>query len=82
MAYYVYILYSESLAKHYVGCSKFHSKRLRQHLRGQSHWTKQAKDWKEVFCQTTTSRSEAFGLERKIKKRGAERFLTDLQLLT
>ena len=78
MVYYVYILYSESLGKYYVGYSKFRAKRLRQHLGGQSDWTKRAQDWKEVFYQTMTSQQEAFCLEKQIKKRGAKRFLADL----
>ena len=78
MVYYVYILYSESLAKYYVGCSKFRAKRLRQHLGGQSNWTKRARDWKEVFYQTTANQKEALCLEKQIKKRGAKRFLDGL----
>ena len=79
MAYYVYILYSESLGKHYIGFSKFRTKRLRQHLGGQSRWTSRAQDWKEVFHQVTTSLVEALSLEKQIKKRGAQRFLLGLQ---
>ncbi|MBI4026615.1 MAG: GIY-YIG nuclease family protein [Verrucomicrobia bacterium] len=79
MAYYVYILHSKALEKYYVGFSKFHNKRLRQHCRGQGYWTRRADDWREVFSQTVASREEAFRFEKQIKQRGAGRFLASFK---
>ncbi len=78
MSYYVYILYSELLKRYYTGFSKFTKKRLYQHRKRQNDWTSRASDWKEVFSIKVESTSEARMFERKIKKRGAARFLADI----
>ena len=76
--YHVYILYSPSLDRYYTGMSKFTAKRERQHRKGQSPWTSSANDWEIVWRTEVTSSSEARALEKKIKGRGAKRFLADL----
>jgi putative endonuclease len=77
LAFHVYILFSESLGKYYVGQSLKHSIRLKQHNRGQSHWTSRASDWKEVFNVLVDSRVQARELEKRVKARGAKRFIAD-----
>ncbi|MGA9238319.1 GIY-YIG nuclease family protein [Robiginitalea sp.] len=74
----VYILYSRSLKKYYVGQSSNLKDRLERHNSGRSRYTKLGIPWelKYEFCCST--RSEAMRLERKIKKRGAQRFIDDL----
>jgi putative endonuclease len=74
----VYILHSESLSKHYVGHAVDLDMRLRQHNSGTSGYTKTGVPWKLVWSITCSNRSEAMKLERKIKKRGAKRFLEDI----
>ena len=78
MKFYVYILYSESLNRFYTGFSKFHAKRRRQHVKGQSKWTSQADDWGEVWFTELDTAMEARRIEKKIKARGARRYLEDL----
>jgi len=78
MTYTVYILYSESLAKHYVGYATDVEARLARHLTNHSGYTAKAKDWELVWLVEVASKLEAIELERKIKKRGAARYLTDL----
>ena len=75
MKYYVYILYSKSLGKYYTGISKFSSKRLRQHNSGRTEWSSRADDWKKVFQLVCENSNTARVLEKKIKSRGARRFL-------
>jgi len=75
--YYVYILFSPSLGKFYVGMSMFSSKRLRQHKKGQSQWTSVVDDWMEVWKTGVENSIDARELEKKIKSRGARRFLQD-----
>jgi putative endonuclease len=77
MNYYVYILYSPSLDKFYTGMSKFSVKRKRQHVKGQSSWTSKADDWIEVWKTQVDDSASARELEKKIKKRGAKRYLQD-----
>ena len=77
MAYYVYILFSATLDLHYTGFSHYPGVRRRQHNRGQSHWTSRANDWEELFSVQVASRIEARELEKRIKARGAKRFIED-----
>jgi putative endonuclease len=77
MEYFVYILFSPSLSKFYTGMSKFSAKRKRQHIKGQSNWTSKADDWIEVWKTQADDSLAARQLEKKIKKRGAKRFLID-----
>ena len=75
--YYVHILYSPSLDRFCTGMSRFSAKRERQHRKGQSNWTSQADDWQTAWRREVTDSSEARALEKKIKARGAKRFLDD-----
>jgi putative endonuclease len=45
-----------------------------------STYTKKANDWKLICQVTLPSKTEALILERKIKKRGAKRYLEDLSI--
>ena len=76
MQFYVYILYSEKLGRYYVGHTQNIDQRLEEHNSGQSKSTRNGNPWTLLYYLTTESRSEAVKFERKIKKRGAERFLT------
>ena len=74
----VYILYSSSLQKYYVGFSRSATDRLRQHLKEQTHWTSRAKDWTLVWKREVGSTNEARALEKRIKSNGAKRFMERL----
>ena len=80
MNYYVYILHSELLDRYYIGMSKFSSKRLRQHNKKQTYWTSRANDWIEIWHTETNNSVNARILEKKIKSRGADRFLNDIAI--
>lgn len=75
--YYVYILYSESKGKYYTGYSEDTKKRLIQHNSGETKSTKSGIPWIQVWQSLATTKTEALRLERRIKKRGAKRFLED-----
>ena len=75
----VYILFSEQLQKYYVGySSKSAQERLKEHLYNHKGFTAKAKDWNIIYKLKMNSKSEALVLERKIKKRGAKRFLNEI----
>ena len=76
--FYVYILFSESLNRYYIGQTKGVILRLQQHNAGLSKYTKSGMPWKLIKCFETNTRSEAIILERKIKKRGAKRYLNNI----
>ena len=75
---YVYILYSETLEKHYVGHTQDLNERIRRHNSGYEKYTQTGSPWNLIWSQMCESRAEAMTLEKKIKKRGAKRFLIDL----
>jgi putative endonuclease len=76
----VYILFSTELQKHYVGfTNKGVNERLDEHLYNHKGFTAKAKDWKIIHQIKIDSKSKALLLERKIKKRGAKRYLNDIE---
>jgi len=74
----VYILYSSTKEKFYIGQTNNIEDRLRRHNSEQSLSTKNGAPWKVVYTIQLNSRSEAMNLETKIKKRGAKRHLQDI----
>ena len=74
---FVYILYSEKRSRYYVGQSTDVGKRLERHNQGIVPSTKYGVPWKLVLQIVVLNKSEAAILERKIKKRGAKRYLDD-----
>ena len=71
----VYILFSEKSSRYYVGQTADIDKRLKRHNQGLVRSTKGSIPWKLVLQIEVSNRSEAVVLERKIKKRGAKRYL-------
>ncbi|TQO37217.1 GIY-YIG catalytic domain-containing protein [Arenibacter algicola] len=74
---FVYILYSEERSRYYVGQTTDITNRLKRHNLGIVPSTKSGVPWKLVLQIEVLSRSEAMVLERRIKKRGAKRFIDD-----
>ena len=75
----VYILFSNELQKHYVGYTSLSLKdRLIQHLYNHNGFTANAKDWAVIHSENLPSKLEAIRLEKKIKKRGAKRYMNDI----
>ena len=75
--YDVYILYSEKRSRYYVGQTSNIADRIERHNQGKVKSTRSGVPWKIVLQIETKDRSEAVILERKIKKRGAKRYLDD-----
>ena len=71
----VYILFSKKRSRYYVGQTSDINKRLERHNQGKVPSTKTGVPWGLVLQIEVESRSEALFLERKIKKRGAKRYL-------
>ena len=78
--FFVYILYSDHLLQFYTGYTVDLEKRIESHNKGLNQSTKKGKPWKIVELFVVETRREALILERGIKKRGAKRFLNDLQI--
>ena len=76
--FHTYILFSAQLNRYYVGSTSLSvDKRLQYHLSNHKGFTAKAKDWVIVFEQHFETIQQARVLERKIKKRGAKRFIED-----
>ena len=76
--FYTYILYSKRIGKYYVGQTKNLIRRLEDHNAGKTRYMKSGIPWELIYYLECTTRSEAVKIERKIKSRGANRFLTDI----
>ena len=73
-----YILYSSDLDRYYTGYSSMTAEaRLSYHLTNHKGYTGRAKDWVIVYVEEHDVKETALESERKIKKRGAKRFLQD-----
>jgi putative endonuclease len=79
MSLWVYIIQSETSGRYYCGQSRDIDRRLRQHNDPHYRLSKTTKHfagpWKLVWSQQCEGGSEATLLERRIKKRGINRFL-------
>ena len=75
--YYVYIIYSQKIKKHYTGQTVDLDRRIEEHNRGKTAFLATGIPWKLVYLKEFETRKEAILLEKSIKKRGAERFLND-----
>ena len=79
MAYFVYILESLSTGRYYVGQTYDLPKRLSEHNGLLAGHTRKEQPWKVVWTLEVGTRKEAMNLEKKIKRRGAKRFLQDIR---
>ncbi|MCK6616578.1 MAG: GIY-YIG nuclease family protein [Cyclobacteriaceae bacterium] len=79
--FFVYILQSLKSGRFYVGQTHDLNKRLEEHNSDQAGHTKKEQPWKILWQQQVNARADALALERKIKKRGAKRFLQDSSII-
>jgi putative endonuclease len=78
MAWEVYMVRSRVLGRYYVGFSENAQARLAQHRAAKHGWTSRATDWDLVVSMSVATEREARLLEKRIKARGAERFLESI----
>ena len=64
-------------SRYYTGQTVNIKERLKRHNQGGVLSTKHSLPWEIVFQIETETRSQALALEKKIKKRGAKRFIED-----
>ena len=85
MGYAVYILQSQSTGRYYCGQTDDLERRLHQHNDPNYHGSRTTKvfpgPWELVWSQQCIDRGTAMILEKKIKKRGIKRYLSDLALV-
>jgi putative endonuclease len=72
---FVYILYSASIDRYYVGHSENVEQRLVFHLSGESPYTSRASDWKLVYCEEYSNKKEAVKRELAIKRKKSRKYI-------
>ena len=76
MTYFIYIIYSVSIDKYYVGYSKDPWVRLLQHNSNtQDKYTGRTKDWKLEAVFEVENQSKAIQIERFIKRQKSRKFI-------
>jgi len=78
--YHTYILYSNSVRKYYTGQTEDLGRRIQEHNRGKTAFMKSGIPWVILYSKEFDNRAEAVKLEGTIKKRGAARFLSDMNI--
>jgi putative endonuclease len=74
----VYILFSDSCQKYYTGQTSNLENRIVEHNSGETSSIKHGIPWRLLWMKECLDRSEAVLLEKKIKSRGAKRYLKDM----
>ena len=76
MGYFVYILYSESIDKYYIGKTENLENRLNYHNSSSNKiWTKRGKKWKLIKSIEFKNSTLASKAERFIKKQKSRKFI-------
>jgi putative endonuclease len=76
--FYVYVLYSKSLSKRYVGSSSDINKRLIEHNSGKSKFTKGGIPWRLIYSEQFDTNSEARKREIFLKSGNGRKFLDSI----
>ena len=76
--FYVYIIFSATANKYYVGSCQNVQQRLDDHLNSRSKYTKMAKDWELKYTESFETRSQAYQREMEIKKKKSRVFIEKL----
>ncbi len=75
MGVYVYILYSKTKDKYYVGQSDDLKERLLSHNSGKSPYTSIASDWELVYFEEHETRTASRKRENEIKRKKSRKYI-------
>jgi putative endonuclease len=79
--YWMYILYSDTLNKFYIGSTNNLQRRLHEHNIGKSTYTKKGKPWRLILSEQYDTRNDAWKREMVIKSyKGGIQFKQLLQI--
>ncbi len=68
LKYWIYILWSNTLRRYYIGSTGDIEKRLREHNRGKSTFTEKGVPWNLVYKESRRTKKEAWNREMEIKR--------------
>ena len=77
MKYFVYILFSSSTNKHYIGQTNNLENRIKRHNSGTEKYTKTGKPWILKHAVIVESRAGAMRLEKKLKNLKSNKLLNE-----
>ncbi|MFM2305653.1 MAG: hypothetical protein RLZZ367_322 [Bacteroidota bacterium] len=72
---YLYILYSESTDKYYVGATNDLDERLRRHQLDNDKYTSKGKPWVLVYKEEYPTKADAMKREREIKAKKSRKYI-------
>ncbi len=78
MKYCVYILYSSSLNKYYVGYTNDINRRLSEHNRIKGKFTDKGIPWKLVYTENYSDKISAEKREKEIKSKKSRKYIESL----
>ena len=78
MTFHVYVLYSSTCDRLYIGQTNDINSRLLQHRTGNSRYTKRAMDWQLIYQEEQSSRHDARMREAELKSHRGRTFLRNL----
>jgi len=78
MLFFTYILYSNRLNKYYIGITEDLVRRLGEHNRGKSNFTRKGNAWVLVYKEDFSSKAAAFKRELQIKKKKSRNYIENL----
>ena len=78
MAYYVYILHSDSIQKYYIGSTADVEKRVAEHNSAVGGFTCTGRPWKLVHSEIFAVKTEALRREKYLKRMKSAKFLRSL----
>ncbi len=76
--YSVYIIYSQKLDRYYVGSTNDLDRRLHDHNRGKTPYSKNGLPWVLRYSEHFETRQEAVRREKEIKKKKSRKFIEAL----
>jgi len=78
MTYFIYLLYSETRDRYYIGSSSDPKERLIRHNAGATPSTKSGKPWKIVYTENYSSKTEALKRETYLKRMKSRVYIENL----
>ena len=72
---YIYVLYSDSAKKHYVGMTENLKKRLREHNAGKSTFTSSFIPWKIIYFEMANDYKNARIREKYLKTAAGKKYI-------
>ncbi|WP_235855432.1 GIY-YIG nuclease family protein [Flagellimonas pelagia] len=75
MEFVIYILYSESVDRYYVGHCQDLNDRMARHKGGRSKYTKMVTDWEVKDTESFSTRGKAMIREREIKEKKSRKYI-------